>query len=121
MSDSIERLEHNARVATAALSRAKQRVHDAENQAVVGKCFKYRNSYSCHEKPSDYFWLYLKVVKAAGGRLETFTFQTDNRGRFEVETRSNLYHINEGYREISGKEFQSAWDKLMSRLESRFP
>jgi hypothetical protein len=29
-----------------------------ELQKLVGKCFRYQNSYSCPKTPKDYWWMY---------------------------------------------------------------
>lgn len=120
MSD-LETLEEAARKANAAASAERGRLHDAENAAVVGKHFKYRNCYSCPERPSDYWWLYLRVIEAKGGRLKCFAFEIDKYGKISVETKNSLYHVRDGYRPISAKEYRRAWDALMAKLKKAAP
>lgn len=53
---------------------------------LVGKCFKYRNSYSCPEKPSDYWWLYRHVIGVTtDSNLMVHQFQTDTYGELTVK------------------------------------
>jgi uncharacterized protein YyaL (SSP411 family) len=48
--------------------------------AMRGKVYKYRNSYSCPEKPSDYWWSYTIVdrVIQPTERVMCWTFQIDS-------------------------------------------
>ncbi len=59
--------------------------HYPEFKKFEGKCFKMRNNYSLPEVPSDYWWLYKKVVKikkkiyisANARHLKYFLIMTD--------------------------------------------
>ena len=57
-----------------------------QNAKLVGKCFKYRNTYGgSHER---WWWLYAKVTGVtARGELEGIQFQDDGEGRLTVETK----------------------------------
>lgn len=93
-----------------------------------GKCFKKQNHYSCPEKPSDYWFLYHKVVKITpkdvyntGGqgvacRYKGWSFETCKYKRFNVDMNQigYIHHIGE---EISEEEFNSAFNKALSKLK----
>lgn len=62
--------------------------------AHVGRCFKVRNNYSCPEKPSDYWWLYKRVVKIDGYSLVTEEFHRDRYG--VITFRESSIYCNDG-------------------------
>lgn len=114
----ISILEDQAKAANSALYAAKEREAHKRNLALIGKSFRYRNSYSCPEKPSDYFWLYLRVMSVEGLTINCLTFQTDNRGRVEIDTRHQKYSggLSDGYRPITKGQFDRAWRALQKRI-----
>lgn len=87
---------------------------EKRNAALVGRCFRYRNSYSCPE-PWEKWWLYVKVTGVRGNYLETFRFQDDLQGHIEIESQSwsspNL--VGE---EITLEEFQAEWQNLLTKM-----
>jgi hypothetical protein len=109
----------------APLQRALNKLRDAEtraqSQALVGKCFKYRNNYSCPSKPSDYWWLYIKVTGLSGTWPKTFEFQVDKYSRIEIKTDTTRIRPDGGYVEISSKEFADAWKRLQRRIATTKP
>ena len=57
-----------------------------ENANLEGKCFRYRNCYSCPKDESEYWWLYRRVTSVGkDGRMQVFQFQTDQYGKTEIE------------------------------------
>lgn len=53
---------------------------------LIGHCYKYRSSYSCPEKQSDYWWLYIQVLKIESADfccVNTFQKSSDGHIRFE--------------------------------------
>lgn len=115
------RTKEQLEAAIAPLQSELNRLRDAEtlneSKALVGRCFKYRNCYSCPQTDADYWWLYLKVVKVGGYWPIAFQFQTDKDGRIEIETRSHHTRLS-GYVEISAKEFNAAWRKVQKRVKA---
>lgn len=89
------------------------------NQHLVGKCFKYRNSYSC-PKPDEYWWLYSIVTGLDEGELIVWSFQDDRRGRIEITTDLIGPTIGMNYIEIPPSEFWRAWALLNLKLNSLF-
>lgn len=88
----------------------------AENLKLVGRHFKYRNSYSCPRKPSDYWWLYTKVIGADARGLRCFEFQIDRYGKIEIEPQKHGHHMA-GHVEIDESEFRQAWGRLLHRVD----
>lgn len=88
---------------------------DQRNAALVGKCFKYRNSYSC-PGPDDYWWMYAQVLRAKDGSLRALRFQTDRDGKVEVEPDA-YFSCSENYKSITLMEFAEAWAAMLRRLD----
>jgi hypothetical protein len=115
MSARKEELEFQLRTVSAELNEIKEAETEAANQALLGKCFKTRNNYSCPEKPSDYWWLYVKVTEIDGAALKCLRFQIDKGGRIDIEPGAFYasWGLN-GYTEIKPAEFNKALSKTMS-------
>ena len=110
----------------APLQRALADLRDAETQreseALVGRCFKYRNCYSCPKEASDYWWLYIKVTHVGEYWPVTFEFQTDKDGMIQIKTDQTRVRVeNGGYVEIKPSEFNAAWGKLQKRIARTKP
>lgn len=113
----IAELESAARAANAALSRAQAKQRAEENGALVGRFYKYHNSYSCPEKPSDRWWLYIRVESVDGYCIKCLKFETDKYGKVEIEPRHNLsFRLGDGYQEITAAEFNKAWRATKKKI-----
>lgn len=88
------------------------------NRALIGKCFKYHNSYSCPEKPADYWWLYARVAGLVeDGWLKVWTFEKNGYGKWEIEFDTTRYGAFENYTPIPLSEFLSQWKKAVKEIE----
>lgn len=101
------------------------KVEDAERKAehakLIGRCFKYRNCYSCPKEESDYWWMYTKVTGMGDGYWpKAFQFQTDKDGKIEIEYARHHANLG-GYVEITAKEFNAAWRKLQRQIAGSKP
>jgi len=91
------------------------------NDGLVGKCYKYRNCFSCPEAESDYWWLYVRVDKLSeSGTPVTFGFQTDKYGTVSIEADKHNFTIGDDWAQISEKEFTREWNKLKKNLSVKF-
>jgi len=81
------------------------------NSPLLGKCFKYSNSYGGDKR----WWLYLKITKA-GYWLEGWSFQRPTDGRMEVKVEKCMMSILGGYVEISQSEFDRAWTAFQNAV-----
>ncbi|MET3225713.1 hypothetical protein ABIE85_001460 [Bradyrhizobium diazoefficiens] len=115
--ESVEQLRKISADAQMKLHRLEVAQREAANGAKVGKTFKYRNSYSCPEKPSDYWWMYSKVTHMKDGLLYATTFQTDKYGNVHVKTNEGCYHM-QGHTPIPAGEFNRAWKALRKKLDA---
>lgn len=103
--------------------------HFPEFQRMIGKCFKIRNSYSCPEKPSDSWFLYVRItdikekdlyVASSGECLcsySGFSFQTDKYGSVKIDTKDSGYVHSLG-EEIPELEFEKAWNKMIKKIHT---
>ena len=102
----------------AELNAIKSAESDAENAALLGKCFRMRNSYSCPKSDADRWWFYCRVVQVADGSLKALTFQNDNQGRITIEDRTHFSALSlADYEEISDAQFLKAWDSFLSDIQ----
>lgn len=116
--------EAEIEAALAPLLEARNRIRDEkskrESAALVGRCFKYRNSYSCPKEPSDYWWMYTKVVSVGEYWPVALEFQTDKDGQITIATKECFHRLG-GHDEISVKEFNAAWRKLQQSVARMKP
>lgn len=112
-----EELEGAIRVLRGELGAIEDAEHEAHKLALVGKCFKYRNCYSCPEKPSDYWWVY-RIVLAPNSVLD---FQIDKDGKLTVEPNGYYYPTMTGWKEITRAELNTAWAGVVGRISTLTP
>ncbi len=102
----------------AELNQIRNREKLEENKKLIGKFFKTRNNYSSPKTHDDYWWFY-KMVRGfdEDGSLEISGFQDDKKGRIEID--ANICFIHQGDIEITEKEFNEAWQALITKLIER--
>jgi len=86
------------------------------NAALVGKCFKFLNSYG---GGNDEWWTHEKVLGAEGMMLLVFRFETDCYGKISIEPydqTSVVPYADNGYIEITPDQFHAEWQKLLAGL-----
>lgn len=93
-------------------------ITDAEakqvNKSFAGRCFKSRNNYSCPEKPSDYWWLYIRVVDVSDG-VTVIHAQRDKDGRITIEPSHYVVpQTLERYKEITRGEWNAAYAEILA-------
>jgi hypothetical protein len=109
------------RNARAELDEIVEKERRVKGQALVGKCYRYRNSYSCPQKESDYWWLYMIVLGVTDGALICFKFQRDSEQKIEIEpdTRVPLSiegELSDSYEEIERGLFSVAWEGVLASI-----
>lgn len=99
---------------------ARRELHDIEekeatekNVHLVGKCFKFSNSYGSGEK----WWLYSRIVGVGGSYFKYFVFQECSDGKVIVETRKYGYDSLQQV-EITRKEFDKQFRLLLDKLKA---
>lgn len=100
---------------------------------LIGTCYKYRNSYSCPEKESDYWYTYFKITSLTpndlyiGGlkndnvlaRCETLKFQVCKDGIISIDPHYSKFVHSLGER-ISIDEFNREFDKVIDMAKKVF-
>lgn len=112
---SQEELVAQAARACNELSRREDVAAEEENRLLVGKCFKFRNNYSVQLKPSDYWWLYRKVLAVNGRTVTVLDFQTYNYVHVTVQEQATFCAMADRI-QIPVKEFDAAWTKMIAHL-----
>lgn len=114
----IEILRKNAEHASRLLRQAEAEETDRNNEHLLGKCFKYRNSGGGADGS---WWLYKKVIRIKDGYLSTFQFQQYNNGQIVIEPdwfAMDRTLMNGGYIEIEQAEFDREWAALKEKIGS---
>jgi len=86
---------------------------EESNKPLLGKCFKFHNSFGAGEPR---WWLYTIVTKTSTS-LGVFRFQTDCYGDIRIEDKS-WWSGPGAYTPISREEFDEAWAKLLDKINS---
>lgn len=116
-----DELESRARDINRRLHTIRDAERFAENQALAGKTFRFKNNYSCPEKPSDRWWLYAKVLKVdKTGHLTVMEFQTDKYGDITIRTDKFRFHMND-YQACPASVFNKAWRDLQRKIANTKP
>lgn len=117
MNNSNKIAQLQQRIAPLAQQIEKLRVEETRqsNLRLVGKCFRYRNSYG-FQCPG--WWLYLRVYGLSEcGTPLAFTFQHTATGRFETETAHVCFpSLEDRYESITPLECDEAWRKFQVDL-----
>lgn len=120
-----EKLQAERRRIHAALEQLDQADALEHSRALVGRYFKYRNSYSCPQKASDYWWLYARTDRLdRAGTLHGVTFQIDSRGEITVAPQRFMWQLfgdGSKYQPITRAEFQRAWTRTQRAIKALVP
>jgi hypothetical protein len=85
----------------------------AINKRLLGKCYRFRNSYSSDSK----WWLYLKCVSVNGRELTTIQFEKDCYGKIEITQEKFRFSLSDSYQEITQDHFEQAWKELFIEVQ----
>ncbi len=115
-----EELQAQASSAQAALWKIEAAELAAAGNALVGKCFTYRNCYSCPRTEADYWTLYLRIDGCdKDGVLRGVSFQADSNGDVRVEFRMpsvRMFATPSGYKPSSRRQFNAAFSHVIKKL-----
>lgn len=122
----LNELKEEERKAVSKLVSARLQITKFENEKLLpafkdkyeGKYFKYKNCYSCPEKESDYWYMYIKITEVKQTYwMSGYTFQTDKDGKVLIEVERAL---TESRCEIPimKREFDSAYRKMLKKIDS---
>lgn len=102
------------------INRIESEARSKASAAVLGKCFKYKNFYSCPKTNADYWWLYTRVTAVdKTGWLRVFRFQTDTNGQTTIDPNTLHISANNLGEQITLRQFQHAWKGAARMLNSK--
>jgi hypothetical protein len=103
-----------------------QDIEQAENEkratALVGRAFKYRNSYSLPQSDANYWWMYAIVTGQDGGVPMGLTFQRDKDGLVTIEHDARVRAMwpgrESGWTECTHAEARHEWEKIQAQVRA---
>lgn len=98
-----------------------EREYAPKRRALVGKCFKYRNSYSCPEKPSDYWWMWAKVAGEESGGIALVSSERDKNGDIRIRREwHSLWkgELDSNYQPVTTKEYDRAVKSILAAAKA---
>ena len=98
----------------AELSAIEERERKAEHKALIGKCFKYHNSYG-GDRPR--WWMYARVTTVGGYWPKSFTFQVTCDDEIIVKNKESRTYSND-WLPITRKEFDREWRKVQAKVKA---
>ncbi len=116
MSASLKQLEAAKNSAAAKFWKAEGKVKMRAARRLIGKCFIYpRNCYSCPEKESDYWPIYMRVLGVEEHAwFRTIQIQCDKDGKVTIEPRTATSMGS--WVEISLAELQAGINKIQPTI-----
>lgn len=116
MSKTLQDLRFHANLLREQIAEIEAKERAVESRKLVGKCFIYKNCYSCPNGPEDYWNMYQRVVRVThDGNIQVFSFQADKDGAISVETRIRMAGGFLG-EPISTAKFRAAWKAMQKRI-----
>jgi hypothetical protein len=83
-------------------------------ERVIGKCFRYSNSYG----HGSQWWLYGRVIGTDEyGWFRMFQFEATDNGEMQIRTEHQRTHLN-GWDPIAANIFQEEWDAFRNRINT---
>lgn len=89
-----------------------------KEKKLLGKCYKYRNSYSCPESEKDYWWVYKQVVDIKPHNITSSCFQETRDGEFKFD-KNKWFSVGLDHVPISKNEFEKAKQAFIKRLKEK--
>ena len=84
----------------------------------IGRCFKFKNSYSCPETEVDYWWVYKRVLghHEHANAFISFSFETDIQGNHT--TNNQAWDMLSGWIECPEEEYLEAWRDFVININN---
>ena len=117
----VKRAEHVAAVAREKWQTMRNELDEQEagpkRRQLIGRCFKYRNCYSCPEKPSDYWWLWFRATGTSGWMVTGPKIQCDSNGKIDIERYAAIAvdgTLDPKYVQVSRREYDRETRKILA-------
>ena len=112
----IEALQKQMRPFIEERNELRETISLAENTKLIGKYFKFKNSYGAGKK----WWLYKKIVAANTDSVTTISAEKDNDESISIQTdnrsATGFKAKNSGYTPITKREFSQKFKKLLAEV-----
>lgn len=119
MASNKEKLLEKMRVLQAQLDEIEEKENRVRYGGLTGKCFAYRNCYSCPEKPSDYWYTYVQVLSVEGSHADALCFDIDKDGRVSIEPLKSIpaAMLGRDYKSVTKTQFDKARRRCLETAE----
>lgn len=98
----------------AELNALRENERKAQHKLLLGKCFRFRNSYGSGEQ----WWLYARVDGVGGHWPMVFTFQVTSQDEIIVKCKDSSHVGGDSWFPITRREFDREWAKVQKRIAS---
>ena len=102
-------------------TKLRDEIFKEESSKLVGKTFVYRNNtFGRGSKKSDYWDVFIKVIKSNDGGLKILSVDKDAHGNVQIQTENRYSNNLMGYVQCSLSEFNRNFKKLMKEVNDAF-
>jgi hypothetical protein len=102
------------------LKRIQDREIELNNKNLVGKTFVFRNCYSCPSEESDYWSVFVDIVRSHETNLIIEQFEVDKNGKVEIsqmEVSPLIFtSMRTAYEEIPRNDFEEGKKKVLEKM-----
>ena len=101
------------------LNAIRQDKENKKNSRLIGKCFKYENSYSGLDAKT--WWFYIQMNKIEDGSLVGTSFQHDEYGEISIGTNDSFHAgtiVEDSHIEITKDEFDKAFNDIKVQINN---
>ena len=85
------------------------------NADLLGKCYKFKDCYSCPEKESDYWYVYKQYLRLEGREILALCFYVDKYDKISLSLMREHGDLS-GWTEIGLQEFWDEWLNLKTKI-----
>ncbi len=104
--------------ANQALGKIETQRRAEENKVLMGKCYRYRNSYGS----GSGWWLYARVIGVRDGWPVMFRFETIENNEIRIQpTETHVGVPDSSYQPITEAAFTKAWRALQKHIATTKP
>ena len=83
--------------------------------ALVGRCYKFRNCFSCPKDDGDYWYIYKQCLRIEDEKPIFLCFENDKNGKISIYFDSRHAEYS-GWAEVDLKDFWAEWLKMKANI-----
>ena len=117
----LQRLNHRLALLQKTLQEQQYEEWIELNRDKVNSCWKYLNSYGCHQKESDSWWMYKRIrgINNDHPSFRSFTFETTAYGDLKIS--DSKTDVLNGWIPCSEQEYRQAWNLFIGKINDIRP